>query len=137
MRLEDLSGYVAELSNLIKFEVKTEDDEMGHLIVTETKETFVYEDEDEAEPCPKDDTRHALTIEQQHQREIDQRRTRLVLQDDEQHGYEHNHTCLGKIGWLSELEVIPIEQIGKHQRRRELAEFSRLDRERSDLDPRM
>ena len=49
MRLEDLPGYVAELSNLTKFEVKTEDDTMGHLVVTETKETYVYEDEQDAD----------------------------------------------------------------------------------------
>lgn len=49
MRLEDLPGYVAELSNLTKFEVKTEDDTVGHLVVTETKETFVFDDEDEAD----------------------------------------------------------------------------------------
>lgn len=49
MRLEDLSGYVAELDNLTKFEVKTEDDTVGHLIVTETKETYVYEDEQDAD----------------------------------------------------------------------------------------
>ena len=45
MRLEDLSGYVAGLDNLVKFETKSEDDTMGHLIITETKETYVYEDE--------------------------------------------------------------------------------------------
>ena len=49
MRLEDLPGYVVELSNLTKFEVKTEDDTVGHLVVTETKETFVFDDEDEAD----------------------------------------------------------------------------------------
>ena len=49
MRLEDLSGYVAQLDNLTKFEVKTEDDTMGHLVVTETKETYVYEDEQDAD----------------------------------------------------------------------------------------
>lgn len=49
MRLEDLSGYVAELDNLTKFEVKTEDDTVGHLIVTETKETYIYEDEQDAD----------------------------------------------------------------------------------------
>ena len=37
MRLEDLAGYVATRSNLTKFEVKSEDDTMGHLIVTETQ----------------------------------------------------------------------------------------------------
>lgn len=49
MRLEDLSGYVAQLDNLTKFEVKTEDDTVGHLVVTETKETYVYEDEQDAD----------------------------------------------------------------------------------------
>ena len=49
MRLEDLAGYVATRSNLTKFEVKSEDDTMGHLIVTETKETFVFEDEADAD----------------------------------------------------------------------------------------
>ena len=49
MRLEDLSSYVAQLDNLTKFEVKTEDDTMGHLVVTETKETYVYEDEQDAD----------------------------------------------------------------------------------------
>ena len=48
MRLEDLSGYVAELDHLVKFEVKTEDDTMGHLVVVETKETFVFDDEEDA-----------------------------------------------------------------------------------------
>ncbi len=49
MRLEDLSSYVAQLDNLTKFEVKTEDDTVGHLVVTETKETYVYEDEQDAD----------------------------------------------------------------------------------------
>ena len=49
MRLEDLPGYVAELDNLTKFEIKTEDDTMGHLVVTETKETYVYDDERDAD----------------------------------------------------------------------------------------
>ena len=49
MRLEDLSGYVAQLDNLTKFEVKTEDDTVGHLVVTETKETYVYENEEDAD----------------------------------------------------------------------------------------
>ena len=49
MRVEDLSGYVAELDKLTKFEVKTEDDTVGHLIVTETKETYIYEDEQDAD----------------------------------------------------------------------------------------
>lgn len=49
MRLEDLSGYVAQLDNLTKFEVKTEDDTVGHLVVTETKETYIYEDEQDAD----------------------------------------------------------------------------------------
>ena len=49
MRLEDLSGYVAQVDNLTKFEGKTEDDTMGQLVVTETKETYVYEDEQDAD----------------------------------------------------------------------------------------
>lgn len=49
MRLEDLPGYVASLSNLTKFEVKSEDDTAGHLIITETKETFIFDDEAEAD----------------------------------------------------------------------------------------
>lgn len=49
MRLEDLPGYVATLDNLTKFEVKSEDDTMGHLVITETKETYVFEDEQDAD----------------------------------------------------------------------------------------
>lgn len=49
MRLEDLSNYVAQLSNLVKFEIKSEDDTVGHLVVTETKETYIYEDEQDAD----------------------------------------------------------------------------------------
>lgn len=60
MRLEDLSGYVAELDNLTKFEVKTEDDTVGHLIVTETKETYVYEDEQDADNKINDARQNAL-----------------------------------------------------------------------------
>ena len=56
MRLEDLPGYVAELSNLTKFEVKTEDDTVGHLVVTETKETFVFDDEGDADEKIKEAT---------------------------------------------------------------------------------
>jgi len=62
MRLEDLAGYVATLANLTKFEVKSEDDTQGHLIVTETKETFVYEDEDEADEKIKDATANPLCL---------------------------------------------------------------------------
>lgn len=49
MRLEDLSTYVAELNNLTKFEVKSEDDTCGHIIVIETKETYVFDDEQDAD----------------------------------------------------------------------------------------
>lgn len=49
MRLEDLSQYVASLDHLTKFEMKSEDDTMGHFLVTETKETYVYEDEESAD----------------------------------------------------------------------------------------
>lgn len=49
MTLENLPEYAAGLVNLTKLEVKTEDDTMGHLVVTETKETYVYEDEGEAD----------------------------------------------------------------------------------------
>lgn len=49
MRLEDLSGYVAERDNLSKFEIKAEDDTCGHMTIVETKETYVYEDEQEAD----------------------------------------------------------------------------------------
>jgi len=62
MRLEDLAGYVATLSNLTKFEVKSEDDTMGHLIVTETKETFVFEDEADADEKIKDATANPLCL---------------------------------------------------------------------------
>lgn len=49
MTLETLPNYAAGLANLTKLEVKTEDDTMGHLVVTETKETYVYEGEDDAD----------------------------------------------------------------------------------------
>lgn len=62
MRLEDLAGYVATRSNLTKFEVKSEDDTMGHLIVTETKETFVFEDEADADEKIKDATANPLCL---------------------------------------------------------------------------
>ena len=62
MRLEDLAGDVATLSNLTKFEVKSEDDTMGHLIVTETKETFVFEDEADADEKIKDATANSLCL---------------------------------------------------------------------------
>ena len=62
MRLEDLAGYVATLSNLTKFEVKSEDDTMGHLIVTETKETFIFEDEADADEKIKDATANPLCL---------------------------------------------------------------------------
>lgn len=62
MRLEDLSGYVAGLDNLVKFETKSEDDTMGHLIITETKETYVYEDEAEADEKIKGATANPLCL---------------------------------------------------------------------------
>ena len=49
MTLENLNQYASELENLIKLEVKTEDDTLGHLVVTETKETYLYEDEESAD----------------------------------------------------------------------------------------
>ena len=62
MRLEDLSGYVAELDNLVKFEVKTEDDEMGHLVITETKETFIYDNEEDADNKISDSIANPLCL---------------------------------------------------------------------------
>ncbi len=50
MRLEDLPQYRMELGeSLTKFEMKAEDDEMGHMLVVETKETYVYLDEEDAD----------------------------------------------------------------------------------------
>lgn len=50
MRLEDLAQYRIELGDsLTKLEVKAEDDEMGHMLVMETKETYVFLDEDDAD----------------------------------------------------------------------------------------
>ncbi len=60
MRLSDLPNYVAELSNLTKFEVKTEVDLNGILAVTETKETFVYEDERDADDKINSSIAHPL-----------------------------------------------------------------------------
>ena len=62
MRLEDLSGYVAELDHLVKFEIKTEDDTMGHLVVVETKETFVYDDEEDADNKINDSVANPLCL---------------------------------------------------------------------------
>lgn len=50
MRLEDLSSYAQSLGEfLTKIESKAEDDTVGHMIVTETKETYVFEDEENAD----------------------------------------------------------------------------------------
>ena len=51
MYIEDLQNYTDERINngLTKFEVKTESDEMGHLIVVKTKEEYVFLSEDEAD----------------------------------------------------------------------------------------
>lgn len=50
MRIEDLSTYSQALGiNLSKIEMKAEDDTCGHMVVIETKETYVYEDESDAD----------------------------------------------------------------------------------------
>lgn len=50
MRLEDLSSYAQNLGvNLTKIEMKAEDDTVGHMVIIETKETYVYEDEGDAD----------------------------------------------------------------------------------------
>lgn len=50
MRIEDLANYASSLgTNLTKIEMKAEDDTCGHMIVVETKETYVFEDEDSAD----------------------------------------------------------------------------------------
>jgi len=50
MTLENLPAYVQSLgSNLTKFECKSEDDTIGHMVVVETKETFVFDDESDAD----------------------------------------------------------------------------------------
>lgn len=50
MRLEDLAAYRMELGDsLKKFEAKAEDDELGHMLVVETKETYIYLDEEDAD----------------------------------------------------------------------------------------
>lgn len=50
MLLNELSTYADSLGeNLTKIESKAEDDTMGHLVVTETKETYSFEDEQDAD----------------------------------------------------------------------------------------
>lgn len=50
MRIEDLSVYAQSLGiNLSKIEMKAEDDTCGHMVVIETKETYVYEEEQDAD----------------------------------------------------------------------------------------
>lgn len=51
MRYENIKDYIDGLSNLRKIEVTIEDDEemSGNFYVTKTKETYVYEDEGDAD----------------------------------------------------------------------------------------
>ena len=50
MTLENVASYAESLgSNLSKIDFKSEDDTVGHMIVTETKETYVFEDEGDAD----------------------------------------------------------------------------------------
>lgn len=49
MRFDELTAYAEGLANLTKIECKAEDDTVGHLVVTETKETYVYDDERDAD----------------------------------------------------------------------------------------
>lgn len=50
MYFTDLAEYVDGLDTFLsKFEVKSEMNEAGKLMVTETKETYVYDDEDDAD----------------------------------------------------------------------------------------
>lgn len=50
MRIEDLAAYSSNLGgNLAKLEMKAEDDTCGHMTVVETKETYVFENEGEAD----------------------------------------------------------------------------------------
>ena len=50
MYLTDLENYVANLgAYLTKCDISTDVDEAGHRIVVATKETYVYEDEDDAD----------------------------------------------------------------------------------------
>ena len=61
MNIENLSTYAAGLgSNLVKIEMKAEDDTCGHLIVVETKETYVFEDESSADDKINDARQNAL-----------------------------------------------------------------------------
>lgn len=50
MRLEDLPQYRMELGEcLTKIDITAEDDQMGHMLITKTKETYVYMSEEEAD----------------------------------------------------------------------------------------
>lgn len=50
MTLENLASYAQSLGpNLTKIDSKAEDDTVGHMVITETKETYVFEDEGDAD----------------------------------------------------------------------------------------
>lgn len=62
MRIEDIKEYVDARPALTKIEVTTELNEVGAFMVTKTKETYVFEDETEADQMVDDIRRNPMFI---------------------------------------------------------------------------
>ena len=84
----------------------------------------------------EDAARHALAVEHQEEREVDQCRPRLLLQHDEEHGHEHNAAGHGKILHPVDVEAEGAHKLADGQRRGEFGKLRRLHPKRSEHNPR-
>ena len=80
--------------------------------------------------------RHSLAVEHQEESEIDQRRTRLALQNDQQHGQQNEPSDKQRIAGLVDDEVVGIHALSQRQGRGELGKFSGLETHGAQDEPR-
>ena len=79
---------------------------------------------------------HALPIEHQEERQIDKRRTRLSLPDDEEHRQHHDAHRREEMARVLHVEAVGTHQLRHRQCRGELCELGRLQAQRTQHQPR-
>ena len=80
---------------------------------------------------------HALAVEHEEEGEVDECRTGLVLQHDEQHGKHDDGDHLHHIAAFGHGEAVGTEQAGQGKGCGKLGKLGRLDAEGTQLDPRV
>ena len=106
---------------------------MGHGLGIETQADNEIDDDSHADE--EHAAGHALAIEDKEEGQIDQRRTRFTLQDDEQNGQHDNGDGFDEMARIGEVETIGTHILGQGQRCGTLGELGRLDADGPEVYP--